>query len=102
MDQPTEPRVRGPGRRRRRREKDPDIAAAMERLLLRVGRDAHTLRDRAGWSQEAEAQAAGIHQETVQTIEKGIGDPRLSTLVRLFYVHGYELQIGLRPTNQHQ
>lgn len=93
MDQPRE-------RAGRRWQDDPDIKAAVERLLLRVGRDVHALRERHGWSQETEAEAAGLHPDTIQALERSQGDPRLSTLVRLFYVHGYELQIGLRPTTQ--
>lgn len=79
---------------------DPDIKAAVERVMLGLGRDAYALRGRQGWSQEAEARAAGLHPDTIQALERSVGDPRLSTLVRLFYIHGYELQIGLRPTRQ--
>lgn len=79
---------------------DPDLAAALRRLVLRISRDAYELRERQGWSQRAEAQAAGLHEETIQRLERGDCDPHLSTLVSLFYIHGYEIQIGLRPTRQ--
>lgn len=96
MDQPSERPRRG--RRKRQPSDDPDIRGAQERLLVLISRDAHALRARHGWSQDATAYAAGLHPDTVQAIEKADSDPRLSTLVRLFYSLGYELQIGLRPT----
>lgn len=90
----------GPEQDQRRWSDDPDLKAAVERQLLAVGRAAHELRERQGWSQEQEGEASGLHPDTIQALERGLGDTRLSTLVRLFFVHGYELQIGLRPTQQ--
>ena len=66
--------------------------------MLAIGKEAHAQRERHGWSQEAVARAAGLHPETVETVERSAGDPRLSTVVRLFYVLGFEMQFGLRHT----
>ena len=93
MAQPTQPRAPG-------HHDDPDIAAALERLMLLLGRDVHALRERHGWSQKGLARAAGLHPDTVQNVEQGKGDPKLSTAVRLCYALGVELQIGLRHTPQ--
>lgn len=40
-------------------------------------------RHRRGMSQEALAQASGVHSSEVSRIERGVREPRLSTLVRL-------------------
>lgn len=84
----------------RRCNDDPDLKAVFERALLDVGRALHALRERQGWSQEAEAIAAGLHRETVCELERCQGDPRLSTIVRLFYIHGFRFQVELRANPQ--
>lgn len=41
-----------------------------------------------------------MHPATILALEQTRTDPQLSTLVRLLYPFGYQLQIGLRPTVQ--
>jgi len=40
-------------------------------------------RQRAGMTQEAVADASGIHSTEVSRIERGLRDPRVSTVLRL-------------------
>jgi DNA-binding XRE family transcriptional regulator len=84
----------------RRWEDDPDLTAVFNQAMLDLGRVLYALRERQDWSQEKEAAAAGLHRDTVSELERAQGDPHLSTIVRLFYVHGFRFAIELRATAQ--
>jgi transcriptional regulator with XRE-family HTH domain len=49
----------------------------------RVGRTLRAKRQRSGLTQEQLAGAADMHPTEVSRLERGVRDPRLSTLVRL-------------------
>lgn len=53
-------------------------------------------RRRAGLTQRALAQRAGVPQSTVGRIEAGAIDPRASTLDRLLRASGHSLEVELR------
>jgi transcriptional regulator with XRE-family HTH domain len=69
-------------------------------VTVRLSHDLYTLRQRQGWSLEALARVAGTDPDTVLALEQTRTDPQLSTIVRLLYPFGYELQLGYRPTRQ--
>ncbi len=50
-------------------------------------------RRRAGLSQRALSQRAGVAQSTIARIEAGLVDPRASTLSRLLRACGYALEV---------
>ena len=81
---------------KRRWRDDPDLTAAMERQLLPLGRDVYAIRDCREWTQDEYADAAGVASQTVLSLEKADADPRLSTLVRLAFAAGYELDVRFR------
>lgn len=49
----------------------------------RVGRTLRAMRQRAGLTQEQLAGAADMHPTEVSRLERGVRDPRLSTIVRV-------------------
>lgn len=51
--------------------------------LIVLAQNMREQRRRRGMSQEALAQASGIHSSEVSRIERGVREPRLSTLVHL-------------------
>ena len=57
----------------------------------RVGRTLRAKRKRSGLTQEQLAEAADMHPTEVSRLERGVRDPRLSTLVRLARALGIEL-----------
>lgn len=83
----------------RRWRDDPDLTAAVDRLLAQVSKDFFALRDTVGWSQEEMAIAAGVAANTILGVEKA-QDAHLSTLARLAHVRGYELDIRLRRVSR--
>jgi DNA-binding XRE family transcriptional regulator len=83
-------------RRRVRWVDDPECKAAFDRVMLRFSRDIHQFRTREGLSIDRAAIAAGVHRDTVQAIEQLRTDPRLSTLIRLLHLFGFELSISYR------
>ena len=50
----------------------------------------------AGWSQEATAKVAAMADGTILSIEQARDDPRVSTLVRLAFVFGAQLEIRFK------
>ena len=87
------PKVRHGGRRWK---DDPDLAAAVERLQLTVSRQAHGIRALREWSQDDMAHVAGVSPQTVLDVESMGVDVHLSTLVRLAYAAGFEVDIRFR------
>ncbi|RMG96334.1 MAG: XRE family transcriptional regulator [Deltaproteobacteria bacterium] len=61
----------------------PEVVAAIECQRRSLGDELRRLRRRAGLSQEALAERAGVHAKHVQRIERGRCNPNLSTLVAL-------------------
>ena len=95
---PGERRSAGRGRLAGRRwTDDPAVRGAVESAQFRVATILGELRDRAEFSQEQTALAAGLLSDTVSRLERMAVDPQLSTLVRLALVFGYELVISVRP-----
>lgn len=92
---PTRSRTHG-----RRWADDPDLRDHFERLRVGISHDLHALRTRQGWSIDDAAAAAGVDAQTVLDIEKTRGDPRLSTVMRLFFVYGQQLVVAGRPVPQ--
>jgi DNA-binding XRE family transcriptional regulator len=80
----------------RRYSDDSAVAAAMERLQLRLSANVRALRKRSGWTQEQTALEAGIHRDSLHRIEKATANPVISTLVRLAHVFDCELVVTLR------
>ena len=74
-------------------ESDPDLRAAVDRLLVHLSSDIYARRRRHGWSQEQLATVAGVSRDTILTLEQARGDPHLSTLVRLYWSLGTALDI---------
>lgn len=56
-----------------------------------VGRNIRLARRRAGLTQRQLAAATGISQPTIAKLERGVDDPRLSTVQRLLEASGEEL-----------
>ena len=69
----------------------PTLAAALLRLA----------RDKAGLTQTALAEAAGVTQQTVSAYETGRKEPTLPTLQRLLAGAGLEMRIRLEPIDRH-
>jgi transcriptional regulator with XRE-family HTH domain len=65
-------------------------------VLVRLSQDVNELRESADWSQDALARAAGISDGKVLDIEKARRDPHVSTLVRLAFVFGCQLEVRFR------
>lgn len=57
-----------------------------------VGRAVRRLRVAAGWSQEAFADHCGIHRTGMSALERGLTDPKLSSLGRI--AAGLELVVS--------
>lgn len=57
----------------------------------RFGRNVRSQRERRGLSQEELGHAAGLHPTEISRLERGVREPRLSTVVRLARA------LGLRP-----
>jgi DNA-binding XRE family transcriptional regulator len=89
-------RSRSTSRGGRRWNDDPDIAAEHEHVALLLGRALYELREWNDWSQEELAAAAGVHPDTVSGVERATGDPRLSTLIRLFFCVGHRVAVYVR------
>jgi DNA-binding XRE family transcriptional regulator len=89
----TPPLVRHGGRRW---SDDPDLNAAVERILVQLSVDLNAARDLHDWSQDEMGHAAGIAPNTVLGIEKARIDPHISTVVRMAYAAGYDVRITLR------
>lgn len=87
----------GPRTPRRRIDDDPDLKAANERAKVGLSLLVDSCRQRVGWSQDSTAAAAGVNRKTVQEMEKGVGDPCLSSIVRTLFVFGFEVHIAIRP-----
>jgi hypothetical protein len=70
---------------------DPDVVAAVDRFMLRVGRHIYVRRhDEAfNWSLEKFGYASGVHPNLIERIENHRSDPRVSTLVRLYFTLGW-------------
>jgi transcriptional regulator with XRE-family HTH domain len=51
--------------------------------LARFAQNVRAARERAGLTQEQVADASGIHSTEVSRIERGLRDPRISTVLRL-------------------
>jgi DNA-binding XRE family transcriptional regulator len=80
---------------------DPDISAAHQRSLLRVGDVVNRLRVNQDWSIDQLAHACGLHRDTVGDLERAVSDPKLSTIVSLAYVFGFELDVRfVRPSTK--
>jgi DNA-binding XRE family transcriptional regulator len=56
------------------------------------GRTVRALRAHAGYSQESFADAIGVHRTSMGTLERGEGDPKLSTIARI--ACGLDLSLG--------
>jgi transcriptional regulator with XRE-family HTH domain len=69
----------------------PTVAAGLLRLA----------RIKAGLTQQALADRAGIDQQVVSAYETGRREPTLPTLMRLIEAAGYELRFGLEPSSDH-
>jgi DNA-binding XRE family transcriptional regulator len=82
----------------RRWRDDADLAPAVEHVLLLLSRDINALRECRDWSQEDMAYAAGISAQALLNIEKTRDDVHISTIVRLAYVAGYEVDIRFRKS----
>ena len=80
----------------RRWKDDPDLTAAVEEGLLQLSIDLNAAREGREWSQEELAHAAGIAPNTVLDIEQTRVDPHFSTIVRLAYAAGFDVDIRLR------
>jgi DNA-binding XRE family transcriptional regulator len=93
-DRRTEPPVPRYGGKRWR--DDPDLIAAVERVLLQLSDDLNAARDLHVWSQEDIAAAAGIAPNTVLEIEKTRIDPHISTIVRLAFAAGMDVDLRFR------
>jgi DNA-binding XRE family transcriptional regulator len=50
------------------------------------------LRAKAGYSQESFADAIGIHRTSMGTLERGVGNPTLETVVRI--AQGLDVSLG--------
>lgn len=83
-------------RRGRRWQEDPDLRQVIERLQVQLSQDLNALRESAGWSQDALATAAGVSPNTVLDLEQTRSDPHISTLVRLAFVFGCQLEVRFR------
>jgi len=83
-------------RRGRRWSEDPDLREAVDRVLVQLSQDVNLLREHVDWSQDDLAAAAGVSDGTVLDVEKARTDPRISTLVRLAFVFGYEVDVRFR------
>lgn len=59
---------------------------------VRFGRTVRALREKAGYSQESFADAAGVHRTAMGNLERGEVDPRLSTMVKV--AKGLELSLS--------
>jgi len=59
------------------------VVARIEREQQALGQRVKRLRERAGLTQEALAEHAGVHAKHVQRIEGGQGNPQLATLVAI-------------------
>lgn len=60
---------------------------------MKAARALRWARRRAGLSQRALAQKAGIPQSTIGRIESGEVDPRVGTLSRLLRASGFDLEV---------
>jgi transcriptional regulator with XRE-family HTH domain len=63
---------------------------------MEIGRVLYELREDNDWSQEELAAAAGVHPDTVSAFERAIGDPCLSTIIRLFFCVGHRVAVYVR------
>jgi transcriptional regulator with XRE-family HTH domain len=72
-----------------------DPASTLAAGLLRIARD------RAGLTQTALAEAAGVTQQAVSAYETGRKEPTLPTLQRLLAAAGFEMRIRLEPLDGH-
>jgi DNA-binding XRE family transcriptional regulator len=93
---PPAPRSRTHGRRW---ADDPDLRAGFEAVLVDLSRDLYHQRERCGWTLDQAADAAGVDKQTILDIEKTRGDPRLSTVMRLFFIYGQQLVVAGRPSD---
>lgn len=97
-DVPTDRRIEPAARRHggKRWKDDADLNAAVQHVLLLISRDVHAMRECQDWSQEQLAHAAGVSAGAVLNIEKTRDDVHISTLVRIAYAAGYEVDVRFR------
>lgn len=69
----------------------------MEDIRVTVGRTVRQARQRAGLSQEALADKAGIDRTYVSGVERGLRNPTVTILARLAAALGIEVADLLRP-----
>jgi transcriptional regulator with XRE-family HTH domain len=60
-----------------------------------------TARQKAGLTQSALAESAGMQQQAISAYETGRLDPTLPTLQRILAAAGYELRLRLEPIDDH-
>lgn len=59
------------------------MSAEKNPLALRFGKNLQGCRERAGVAQESLSLIAGLHRTEVSMLERGLREPRLSTIVKL-------------------
>lgn len=62
-----------------------------------IGRRVRQARERAGFTQAALAEAAGVTDETISRLERGAYEPALSTIVAVVEALGLDLDTVVRP-----
>jgi DNA-binding XRE family transcriptional regulator len=83
----------------RRWSDSPKLAYLITQQQVALSHDLHALRTHRDWSQDYAASVAGVDPQTILDIEKARLDPRLSTLVRLYFPYDLEAFIGRRPVH---
>jgi DNA-binding XRE family transcriptional regulator len=59
---------------------------------MEFGRTVRALRSKAGYSQERFADAIGVHRTHMGTLERGEGNPTLTTVLRV--AEGLDMTVG--------
>jgi transcriptional regulator with XRE-family HTH domain len=72
---------------------DPDLRAAVDRVRLHISRDLAARREHHFWSHEALGKVSGVHPNLISRLEKTTVDPKLSTLVRVYYAMGWYVDL---------
>ncbi|HVJ23357.1 MAG TPA: hypothetical protein VM756_05410 [Burkholderiales bacterium] len=80
----------------RRWKENPVLADVVSRVLLSISRNVYGMRECREWSQEDLGQAAGMHADSVMHIEQA-EDHLISTLARVSFAAGFEVEIRFRP-----
>jgi len=65
---------------------------SLPRIKLKLAKRIKTLREEKGLTSEALAKQAGISKSTLSYIERGLSDPKLSTLVEIARELGIDLK----------